>query len=278
MPATDANGIRINYEIHGNDGAWVILVMGWGYGLWGWEPVVGPLAEAFRVVVFDNRGVGGTDKPPGPYTAEMMAADATGLADALGIERAHFVGTSGGGFYAMEAAVARPDLIDRLVIACSPLPGPAEEWFHPQSVEALARVAGLEGEERFRVLIENALSPSFVADHPEIVERILGYRLQTDMPFEAWEAQRVANLTYQDPSRVALVAQETLVTCGTNDGVVRAESAKRLAEALPNALFVPFEGAGHLHFWEQPERFATVLGAFLGGGLEAVGRLAEASA
>lgn len=278
MPTANANGIRVNYELHGNEGDWVVLVMGWGYGLWGWGPVIEPLSERFRVVVFDNRGIGGTDKPPGPYTSQMMGADAVGLADALGIERAHFVGTSGGGFYAMEAAISRPELVDRLVIACSPLPGPVEDWFHPQSVHALARVVGLGDEERYRILIENALSPEFARRHPEVIERILEKRLSTDLPPEAWEAQRQANLNYQDPGRVSLVKHETLVTCGTEDGVVRVESAERLADTLADGIFVPFEGAGHLHFWEQPERFAAVLAAFLEGGREAVEQVSQASA
>ncbi|MGH2651396.1 MAG: alpha/beta fold hydrolase, partial [Actinomycetota bacterium] len=120
MATTVANGITINYEVHGSAGDWVVLVMGWGYGLWGWEPVVPALAERFRVIVFDNRGVGGTDKPPGPYTGEMMAGDVLGLVDALEIDRAHLVGTSGGGFYVMEAAVTKPDRVGRLVVASSP--------------------------------------------------------------------------------------------------------------------------------------------------------------
>jgi pimeloyl-ACP methyl ester carboxylesterase len=67
--------IRIASEERGS-GFPVLLVMGLGYGRWGWEPLVGPLAEAYRVVWYDNRGIGESDKPAGPYTAAQLAEDA----------------------------------------------------------------------------------------------------------------------------------------------------------------------------------------------------------
>lgn len=267
MPATEAGGITLEYEVHGASGEHLLLIQGLGYARWGWEPVVAPLAESFRVVTFDNRGIGGSEKPPGPYTVEAMAADAAGLLEALGIEGSHVAGTSGGGFIAMELATSRPDLVDRLVIACSPLPGPFGDWMPEVTIRLLAEAAGIEDEEtRLRRFIVNALSEGFVRDHPEAVDRILGHRLATAQPVAAWDAQRAAFFAYQDPLRVSRVDAPTLVTSGTDDRVVSHESARKLAESVPGAAFVPFEGAGHLHFWEQPDRFAEVVTEFLRGG------------
>src|SRR5207244_9110172 len=101
MPTTRANDITINYEVHG-DGAPLLLINGLADDLTSWAYQMEDLAARYRTIVFDNRGIGGTDKPPGPYTTAQMAADARGLVDELGIERAHVLGVSMGGMIAQE--------------------------------------------------------------------------------------------------------------------------------------------------------------------------------
>ena len=86
MPSIRANGIRIEYESHGA-GRPLVLIAGLGYDRWLWHRMIAPLAAHFRVIAFDNRGVGGSDRPKGPYSASMMAADTAGLLRALGIAR-----------------------------------------------------------------------------------------------------------------------------------------------------------------------------------------------
>ncbi len=98
--------MKIAWEATGR-GKPVLLVQGLGYGRWGWDPIVAGLAERYRVVRFDNRGIGESDKPPGPYTADEMALDALQVLDEAGIERAHVVGASLGGMIAQGLAVAR---------------------------------------------------------------------------------------------------------------------------------------------------------------------------
>ena len=94
MSALALNGdVRLAYEVRGS-GDPLLLVQGLGYGRWGWEPVADLLAEDFLVVSFDNRGIGESDVPPGPYSAAAMAGDATAVLDAVGLERAHVVGAS----------------------------------------------------------------------------------------------------------------------------------------------------------------------------------------
>ena len=83
MPKALVNDIHIDYEIHG-DGPPLVLIAGLGYPKWMWHKMVPGLAAHFRVITFDNRGVGESDKPAGPYSAQMLAADTVGLMDALG--------------------------------------------------------------------------------------------------------------------------------------------------------------------------------------------------
>ncbi len=85
MPKVRVNDIEMNYELHG-EGEPLVLIMGLTGSLEGWRPLLPAFAREYRVLIFDNRGAGLTDKPAGPYSMPMMADDAAGLMDALGIE------------------------------------------------------------------------------------------------------------------------------------------------------------------------------------------------
>ena len=102
----------------------LLLIHGLGYARWGWEPVLPGLAEQFDVILFDNRGIGESDAPAGPYTVAEMAGDAVRVLDEAGVERAHVVGTSLGGMIAQELALSHPERVDRLVLACTTPGGP----------------------------------------------------------------------------------------------------------------------------------------------------------
>ena len=91
MPTILVNGITLAYETHGS-GQPLVLISGLGYDRWQWHKMVPGLAEHFTVITFDNRGVGQTDKPAGPYTAQLLADDTAGLIAALGYSRAHVMG------------------------------------------------------------------------------------------------------------------------------------------------------------------------------------------
>ncbi len=108
MPIAHANNIAINYEVHG-DGEPLIMINGLADDLSSWAYQTEEFARHFKVIIFDNRGIGGTDKPEGRYTTAEMAADARGLLNHLGIERAHVLGVSMGGMIAQEFALAYPD-------------------------------------------------------------------------------------------------------------------------------------------------------------------------
>src|SRR3984885_3950500 len=109
MPIVHANGLDIHYRITGDGAETVLLVNGVGDDLEGWAMQVGPLVAAgLRVITFDNRGVGRTSLPPGPYSSREMAADTKALADALGLSGLHLVGASIQGFVAQEYEPAYP--------------------------------------------------------------------------------------------------------------------------------------------------------------------------
>ena len=245
--------MRIAWERHGA-GPPLLLIHGLGYARWGWEPVVEPLARSFEVVLFDNRGIGESDAPPGPYTVAELAADALQVLDEAGLERAHVLGTSLGGMVAQELALAAPERVDKLVLVCT-TPGGAGAFPMPERTAKL-----MQSGATLRQFVENALGPE---PQDGLVERILRHREATAQPLEAWTAQASAGAGFDAYDRVAGIAGPTLVLHGTEDGVVDVHNSELLARLVPDGRLELFEGGGHLFFWEQPERFVAVVREFL---------------
>jgi pimeloyl-ACP methyl ester carboxylesterase len=245
--------MRIAWERHG-DGPPLLLIHGLGYARWGWEPVVEPLARSFDVILFDNRGIGESDAPPGPYTASELAADALQVLDEAGVERTNLVGTSLGGMVAQELALVAPERVDKVVLACTTPGGEGAFPLPERTVELMTRGATL------REFVENALAPD---PDPEIVERILVHREATAQPLEAWSAQAAAGAAFDAFDRIDRIAAPTLVLHGTEDGVVDPRNSTLLAQRIPDARVQLFPGAGHLFFWEQPDLFVDVVTEFL---------------
>lgn len=115
MPTVNANNIAIYYEIHGA-GEPLMLISGLNSDHTLYRGIVPQLAERYQVIVFDNRGVGQTEKPDIPYSIEMMAEDTAGLLSVLGIERAHILGASMGGRIAVALALQHPELVESLIL------------------------------------------------------------------------------------------------------------------------------------------------------------------
>jgi 3-oxoadipate enol-lactonase len=242
------------------DGPPLLLIHGLGYARWGWGPVVEPLARRFRVLTFDNRGIGESEVPPGPYSAAELAADTVSVLDAAEIDRAHVVGTSLGGMIAQELALANPERVDRLVLACTTPGGPSATPMPERTVSLIAAAATLAPEIALHRFVENALATD-ASD--ELVERIYRLRLEHPPDPAGWQAQAAVGATFDVLDRLGEIRAPTLILHGTDDGVVDVRNASLLAERIPDARVELFEGAGHLFFWEQPERFVRAVEEFL---------------
>ena len=245
--------MRIAWERHG-EGPPLLLVHGLGYARWGWEPVVEPLARAFEVLLFDNRGVGESDAPPGPYSVAELAADALQVLDEAGVERAHVCGTSLGGMVAQQLALDHPGRVDRLALACTTPGGPQAYPMPQRTVELMLARATL------REYVENALEPD---PRPELVERILAHRERTAQGFEPWSAQAAAGASFDVHDRLGELALPVLVQTGDGDVVVDPRNSELLAAAIPGARLSVYPGAGHLFMWQEPARFVAELEEFL---------------
>lgn len=263
----DNGGVRIAWERRpATDTARgaVLLVHGLGYARWGWDGLPERLTAAgLDVVLFDNRGIGGSDVPPGPYTAAQMATDAVAVLDAAGLDRAHVVGSSLGGMVAQELALGWPQRVERLVLL-STTPGGEDAVPMPQqTVDLLQRMPEMEPVEALHAAITNALAPHHVAARPELVQQILRHRLDAPQDPAGWQAQAHAGTTYDGGGRLGDIRAPTLVLHGDADTVVAPANGRLLAERIPDARHVELAGHGHLPFWEDPDRVAAELVDFL---------------
>lgn len=250
--------VRIAWERRG-EGQPLALVHGLGYARWGWEPVADALAERFQVVLLDNRGIGESEAPAGPYTAAEMADDVVRVLDEAGVERAHIVGTSLGGMIAQELAL-RTERVERLVLVCTTPGGPSAAPMPKATAQLIAEAASMEPLVALRRFVENALAPGAPE---ELVERILAHRLRTAQAPTAWAAQAAAGMSFDAWDRLPELRAPTLVLHGTEDVVVDPANSTLLVERIPDARLEWLPGCGHLLFWEEPERFVALVGEFL---------------
>jgi 3-oxoadipate enol-lactonase len=258
-PLQATNGdVRIAYEVRGS-GDPLLLMHGLGYGRWGWEPVLDAFADEFRTLFYDNRGIGDSDVPPGPYTARQLAEDAVAVLDAEGIERAEVVGTSLGGMAAQELAIGFPERVSRLVLACTTPGGLSAHPMPQQTVDLMLSAPTLPPDVALRRFVENALAPGAP---DELVERILTLRFANPFDPKGWHAQAAAGVTFDALDRLSQIEAPTLVVTGTEDVVVDPRNSELLAERIAGARLERVPG-GHLFFWEDPMRFVAVVREFL---------------
>jgi pimeloyl-ACP methyl ester carboxylesterase len=265
MPTAFVNDIHIYYEVHGQ-GPNLTLIEGLGYDLWSWYRQIPVFSRHFRVLAYDNRGVGRSDKPAGPYSHAQNAADLAGLLDHLGWDRTHVLGHSMGGFIAQEFALHHPERLDRLILVATGFGGPNMVPVPLESAQAMMPRPGLSPEEKIRSAMPLAFSsPHWTEEHPEEFDRIVRWRLEYPQPPEAALAQIMAATTFNTEERLGEITAPTLVVTGTEDRVVPPENAQLLAEHLPHAHLDIIEGAGHLVTIEAPDRFNEDVITFLRG-------------
>jgi pimeloyl-ACP methyl ester carboxylesterase len=267
MPKVQLNGMNLAYEVQG-DGHPLLLIAGVGYSGWYWRKVVPGLAKDFRLITFDNRGAGDSDKPAGPYTVKMMAEDTIGLLDALGIESAHVMGHSLGGFIAQELIGMRPDLVSKLVLASTNHGGTNVIPITPEAMEVLTNREG-DPMELVRRGIAIACAPGFMEQHGDVAQELIAYRFTNPVPPEQYQAQVAAGagMAYltaeQVVERTGAIQVPTLILFGEYDQVVPPGNAELMADLIPDSQIQIIPGVGHMFPIEDPETTIALLQDFL---------------
>ena len=261
MPEIKVNGININYRIEGEGEETVVLVNGLADDLESWAFQTGDLLSAgYRVLSFDNRGVGLTDKPDGPYTSRLLADDAKALVDGLGISDFHLVGVSMGGMVAQEYALAFGGDVRSLVLACTyAAPGPFCSRMFAMWAD-LAPALGVPFVMR-DVALWAFTVPFFEEREAELREFEAEFASLT-MTTEAYLSQLAVIQTHDATGRLAGIRAPTLVLAGEDDILIPVTLSKRLREAIPGSEWATTKG-GHACLWEHPEPFNRAILGFL---------------
>jgi pimeloyl-ACP methyl ester carboxylesterase len=276
MSMANVESIQLYYEEHGS-GDPLLLIMGLAADSTAWLFQIPDLARCYRTIAFDNRGVGRSAKPPGPYTIHGMADDAAGLLDVLGIERAHVVGVSMGGMIAQELALRHPNRVRGLVLGCTfPEPDVDAERQREFSVAQFGGHVTAAGETEidvsaidplafFQHLLPRVFNQSFIdRELPKLLNVFAG-ALQYGFSMEAILGQVEAVMGHKATDRLHRITAPTLVITGDADLLVSPANSDILARNIPGAKLVKVPGGSHGFNFETPELFNREVLDFLAG-------------
>lgn len=265
MPTARLGAIELYYERAGA-GPPLLFVSGTGGDLRNKPNVFdGPLAKAFDVLAYDQRGLGRSQKPDVAYSMADYADDAAALMDHQGWKSARVIGVSFGGMVAQELVLRRPDKVERLVLACAS-PGGAGGASYP-----FHDIQHLDGEARARFLMpisDTRHDEAWAASHAETVAQIIALS-QADPyggePGRKMGARRQLEARAQHDTweRLSEIRCPVMIAAGRYDGVALPAAQKRMAGRIPNAELRFFEG-GHL-FMLQDRTATPAIAEFLMG-------------
>lgn len=257
-------GTTLNYEISGT-GEPLLLIMGTSGAIQLWGEMVPRLAETHRVIAFDNRGLGGSDRGTGTISVASLAEDASALLEALEVPRAHVLGWSLGSAIAQQLALTHPDQVatavmyatwaradgfQRSVMSALRLP-----YVH-RDMEAALAAAGL------------AFSPQLL-DHPDfaaMLEPMLPAFPQNEDQMQVTVEQWDADLAHDTLDQLGGITAPTLVVAMEQDLLTPPWQSKKVADAIPGARYELVTGPGSSHglHIERPEDLTKIVLDFLG--------------
>jgi pimeloyl-ACP methyl ester carboxylesterase len=262
VPTARNGTICIHYESTGA-GAPVLLVMGLGMSATGWWRTVPVHASAgLRVITFDNRGVGRSGRPSGPYTTAMLADDAVAVLDAASLERAHVYGISLGGMIAQEIALRHPRRVARLVLGATTPGGHAASPASETMLAFFHRRGQMPAEEAVWASVPYNYSAQTRGEHGDRIAQDIGQRLRYPIEAEFYAAQLAAAIAHDAHDRLTEIRAPTLVVHGLEDVMVPPPNGRLLAGLIPGARLLELSGAAHLYPTDEP-RADHEIAAFL---------------
>jgi 3-oxoadipate enol-lactonase len=253
MAVATVNGIELNYKLEGDGEETIVLINGLADDLETWALQIDDfLGAGYRVLRFDNRGIGASSKPAGPYSSKMFADDAKALVDSLGIREFHLMGVSMGGMIAQEYVLSYPHDLRSVTFGCTyAAPGPFCSRMFAMWAD-LAPVLGVPFVMRDVTLwaFTGAFFEERAADLAEF-ETAMRYM---DQPVHAYLAQLAAIQNHDTTSRLGQIAVPSLVLAGEQDILIPVSLSRRIHEAIPGSEWATTKG-GHACVWEHPAEF-----------------------
>jgi len=224
--------------------------MGLGYSHETWHRTRPVMAEHYRAIVYDNRGVGKSDLPAGPYPIAEMADDAAAVLDAAGVEQAHVYGISMGGMIAQELALNHPERVRSLILGCTTCGGENAVPAAALVMQTLMDRATMTPEEGVEAMVPFIYSPSTPCAR---IDEDLAIRRRTFPQAAGYLAQVQGVLGWSSFDRLHNIRVPTLVLHGGADQLVPPENGRILAREIPRARLKLFERASHIYPTDEPE-------------------------
>lgn len=264
MPSARLNGIDLYWEQMG-DGPRLLFFNGSGSTIERMRPLLSVYAAEFEVLIHDQRGLGLTEIPPGPYSMADYAADAIALVDHLGWETFRVIGVSFGGMVAQEFTVTVPDRVERLALLCTS-PGGDGGASYP-----LHELRAMDADDRAALgmrIMDTRFTPEWLAEHPAdrmFVEAMTsGSADAADPEVERGQVEQLTARRGHDVwDRLPSITCPTFVAAGRYDGIAPPENSEAIASRIPDATLRVYDG-GHAFFAQDPAALPEVIG-FLRG-------------
>ena len=248
MAFVQNQGAKIYWDDEGK-GLPILLIMGLGWPSYLWYRTRPVLSARYRTIALDNRGVGQSDAPPGPYPIALMAADAAAVLDAAGVKRVHIFGLSMGGMIAQEFALQYPNRVQSLILGCTSPGGTHAVLAEPAATQLLFS-RGLSPEDFSKAI------NSFIYDSGTPKERIdqdFVLRKRWYPRPEGYIAQLHGILAWEAYSRLPQISAPVLVIHGESDRLVPPANGRIIAERIPGAKLVMIPNASHILGTDQPD-------------------------
>ena len=260
-----AGGVRLATYERGT-GEPLFLINGLGASAHDWGPIVERLADAYRLIAFDNRGAGRSEAPDVPTSLEEMADDAASVLGTYGLEPAHVAGYSMGGMIAQILAAERPELIRRLVLMATHPGARSAVRSLPRARAVMSLPDDQTREDVVRMQYEAFVSPDFLRHRADEFEEMLAVRMSHLAPLYAWRRQLQAVKESERADRVEGIRAPTLILHGEDDPLIPFGNGEMLHQLIPDSRLVPIPGCGHMLNWEKPDEVAEALDDFLSSG------------
>ncbi len=238
-------GVTLNYEVSG-EGDPLLLIMGTSGSIPLWAELVPRLAERYKVIAFDNRGLGGSERGDGPMSVASLAEDASALLEALKIPKAHVMGWSLGSAIVQELALAHPEQVASAVLYAT---WARCDGFQRSVLSALRLPYVVRDMEAALAATGIAFSPQLL-DHPDFEQMIapmIPSFPQTDEQMAVTVEQWDADLAHDTLDRLGEITAPTLVVAGEQDLLTPSWQAKKVADAIPGARYEFVTGPGSSH-------------------------------
>ncbi len=274
MPFVKVDNVKINYHVFG-EGKPLVLISGLGTDHKTWFFQIPIFKDYFKVIVFDNRGMGKSTGSIKPYTTDLMAEDTKKLIDHLKIDKTHVLGSSMGGMIAQKLAINYPDNVDKLVL-CSTSAKPGDN-LREILKEGLKDIINYEGHDdifdvkpRIRIVrrilgffLTQVFSDEFIHENKKLINELIEDYVSNPRYYETFVKQVRAIHRHNTLKDISKIKSETLVFTGSDDKLLPDTSSDILKKGISNAKLVKLKSANHGMHYENAEEFNRIVLDFL---------------